>query len=75
MLGVGVGYFFVNGLEVGLDYEAWVAATPSLQRLSPEARYVFCKTSPSPVLTASRIRSLAAGCSDDFVRQRDLGAA
>jgi hypothetical protein len=41
VLGVGVGYFFVNGLEVGLDYEAWVAATPALQRLSPEVRYVF----------------------------------
>ncbi len=41
ILGVGVGYFFINGLEVGLDYEAWVAASPALQRLSPELRYVF----------------------------------
>lgn len=41
VLGVGVGYFFINGLELGLDYEAWVAATPTLQRLSPEVRYVF----------------------------------
>jgi hypothetical protein len=41
VLGVGVGYFFINGLEVGLDYEAWVAASPALQRLSPEIRYVF----------------------------------
>ena len=41
VLGVGVGYFFINGLEVGLDYEAWVAASPALQRLSPEVRYVF----------------------------------
>jgi opacity protein-like surface antigen len=41
VLGVGVGYFFVNGLEVGFDYEAWVAGSPTLQRLSPELRYVF----------------------------------
>jgi hypothetical protein len=41
VLGVGAGYFFINGLEVGLDYEAWVAGTPTLQRLSPEIRYVF----------------------------------
>src|SRR5690348_7997626 len=41
VLGVGIGYFLVDGLEVGLDYEAWVAGTPTLQRLSPEVRYVF----------------------------------
>lgn len=41
ILGVGGGYFFVNGLEVGLDYEAWLGGTPTLQRLSPELRYVF----------------------------------
>jgi len=41
VLGVGAGYFFVDGLEAGLDYEAWVAGSPTLQRLSPEVRYVF----------------------------------
>jgi hypothetical protein len=41
VLGLGVGYFFFNGLEIGLDYDAWVASTPTIQRLSPEIRYVF----------------------------------
>ena len=41
ILGAGLGYFIVNGLEVGLDYEAWLFAEPVLHRLSPEARYVF----------------------------------
>jgi hypothetical protein len=41
ILGGGVGYYLINGLEVGLDYEAWIFASPVLQRLSPETRYVF----------------------------------
>jgi hypothetical protein len=41
VLGAGVGYFLFDGFEIGLDYEAWVAGTPVLNRLSPEARYVF----------------------------------
>jgi hypothetical protein len=41
IIGGGVGYYIVNGLEVGLDYEAWLFAKPVMQRLSPEARYVF----------------------------------
>ena len=41
IIGGGVGYYLLNGLEVGLDYEAWLFANPVIQRLSPEARYVF----------------------------------
>src|SRR5262249_37045302 len=41
LLGVGAGYFFVNGLEAGLDYEAWVLGSPTCQRVSPEVRYGF----------------------------------
>jgi hypothetical protein len=41
ILGAGVGYFLIDGLEVGLDYEAWILAEPVLNRLSPETRYVL----------------------------------
>lgn len=41
IIGGGLGYFIVDGLEVGLDYEAWLFAKPVMQRLSPETRYVF----------------------------------
>jgi hypothetical protein len=41
ILGAGIGYYILDGFEVGLDYEAWILAEPVLNRLSPETRYVF----------------------------------
>jgi hypothetical protein len=41
ILGAGVGYFLVDGLELGLDYEAWLFGSPVLNRLSPGIKYVF----------------------------------
>jgi hypothetical protein len=41
ILGAGVGYFLLDGLELGLDYEAWLGGDPVMHRLSPELRYVF----------------------------------
>lgn len=41
ILGAGVGYFVVDGLEIGLDYDAWLIGDPVMHRLSPETRYVF----------------------------------
>lgn len=41
ILGAGVGYFIIDGLEIGLDYDAWLIGDPVMHRLSPETRYVF----------------------------------
>jgi hypothetical protein len=41
IVGAGIGRFIAKGLEVGIDYEAWLFGDPVLQRLSPEARYVL----------------------------------
>jgi hypothetical protein len=41
ILGAGAGYYLIDGLELGLDYEAWLGATPVFHRLSPGLRYVF----------------------------------
>jgi len=41
ILGGGVGYYLVDGLELGIDYEAWFLAEPVMHRLSPGLRYVF----------------------------------
>ena len=41
ILGAGVGYFVLDGLALGFEYEAWLAGDPALHRISPDARYVF----------------------------------
>lgn len=41
IVGGGVGYFILNGLEVGLDYEAWIFGSPVMHRVSPETKYIF----------------------------------
>lgn len=41
ILGGGLGYFVLDGLELGLDYEAWLFGSPVMNRVSPEIRYVF----------------------------------
>jgi hypothetical protein len=39
--GLGVGTFLVNGLEAGLDGEAWVGSSPQVYKITPGLRYVF----------------------------------
>ena len=41
ILGLGIGYYIVNGLEVALDGEAWWGNSPQLYRLTPGVRYTF----------------------------------
>lgn len=40
-VGLGVGYFVSDGLEMGLDGDAWFGNEPNIYRLSPGLRYVF----------------------------------
>lgn len=41
VVGMGVGYFVVDGLEVGLDGEAWFGGDPDIYKLSPQVKYVL----------------------------------
>lgn len=41
LLGAGAGYYLLDGLEAGLDYEAWVGNSPSIQKVTPQLRYVI----------------------------------
>lgn len=41
ILGVGVGYYVVNGLELGIDVQHWFSGDPSITKISPQIRYVF----------------------------------
>jgi len=41
ILGAGVGYYVVQGLEIGIDIQHWFSGEPSITKLSPQIRYVF----------------------------------
>ena len=41
ILGVGVGYYITNGLELGIDLQHWFSGDPSITKISPQIRYVF----------------------------------
>ena len=51
ILGLGAGYFVANGLELGLDGQAWVGGDPDIYKLKPQATYI--------VPVQSRIRPYA----------------
>lgn len=41
ILGVGVGYYVVKGLEIGIDVQHWFSGDPSITKVSPKITYVF----------------------------------
>lgn len=41
VLGVGIGYYVVKGLEVGIDVQHWFSGEPSITKVSPQVKYVF----------------------------------
>lgn len=41
VIGAGLAYYLVDGLELGLDGEVWTGGDPSIYKLSPQLRYVF----------------------------------
>lgn len=40
IIGVGFGYYLMNGLELGLDIESWQSGSPGITKISPSVRYV-----------------------------------
>jgi len=41
MLGIGAGRFIANGLNIGLDLEAWMFGDPGILKISPNVNYVL----------------------------------
>lgn len=41
VVGVGAGYYLVNGLNLGLDVEWWTGGDPGIVKVSPSVQYVF----------------------------------
>jgi len=41
IVGIGAGYYALDGLELGIDYQAWTVGDPVLNEIAPEFRYVL----------------------------------
>jgi hypothetical protein len=41
IIGLGFGYYLLEGLEIGLDGEAWLGDDPDIYKLSPQVKYVL----------------------------------
>jgi len=41
VLGGSVGYYLLDGLEIGVDAQYWFSGDPSIFKVSPQVRYVF----------------------------------
>src|SRR6266513_541875 len=41
VLGVGVSYYVIDGLNVGLSVESWTGSDPKLNKVTPSVQYVF----------------------------------
>jgi hypothetical protein len=41
VLGLGVSYYVIDGLNVGLGFESWSGGDPGMRKLTPSAQYVF----------------------------------
>ena len=62
LVGIGVGYFIRNGLDVGVDFEGWFIGDPQMYKLTPRFDYVLYK--------AKRIKPYAGG----FYRYTFMGS-
>lgn len=45
LIGLGVGYYIVNGLQIGVDGEVWVGSSPAIYKVAPQILYVFYRFS------------------------------
>jgi len=41
ILGLGAGYYLKDGVELGLDGEAWLGNDPDIYKLSPQVKYIL----------------------------------
>jgi len=75
ILGLGFGYYVINGLELGIDVESWMGGTPAINQLSPSIRYVLRNNSSiSPYLGAFYRRTYIKNLNDLDATGYRLGA-
>ena len=69
ILGLGVGYYLVKGLEIGIDAQYWAGGDPTIFKLSPQIRYVF--TQPKVIKPFVGVFYRRTFIDSDFFDDRD----
>jgi len=64
VLGVGVGYYLFDGLNVGLSVEWWSGSDPTLYKVTPSVTYVFHQVPLKPYIGAFYRRTYAENLPD-----------
>jgi F0F1-type ATP synthase membrane subunit c/vacuolar-type H+-ATPase subunit K len=65
VLGLGVSYYVIDGLNVGLFLESWSGSDPHLYKVTPSVQYVFHRVPVlKPYIGAFYRRTYVEGLSD-----------
>jgi hypothetical protein len=65
VLGAGVSYYVLDGLNVGLFIESWSGSDPTLTKLTPSVQYVFHRVPVlKPYIGGFYRRTYVSGLSD-----------
>ncbi len=43
ILGMGYGYYLMNGFQLGIKFDLWLDGKPSIYQVTPDVQYVFHK--------------------------------
>ena len=65
IIGGGIGYYLVDGVELGLDVDVWTGGDPSIYEVTPSLTYVYDNPSHvKPYLGAFYNRTYIDGLED-----------
>ena len=65
ILGVGAGYYLMDGLELGLNLQSWLGGDPDINQITPELTYTLRnKSNFNPYVGALYRRTFISGQDD-----------
>ncbi len=64
VLGVGVSYYVIDGLNVGLSLESWSGSDPGIFKVTPSVQYVFHQVPLKPYVGGFYRRAHVDGLPD-----------
>ena len=66
ILGAGLGYYVVDGLELAISVQYWFGSDPFISKISPSVRYVFTQIDPVKPYLGAFYRRTYIEDNDDY---------